>query len=1057
MSDRKRGPIAALIALCARSPFATMAVVALLCAWGLYALRRLPLDAVPDLSDVQVIVFTEWPGQSPDLVEEQVTYPLTASLVSTPHVQAVRGQSMFGMSFVYVIFEEGTDLYWARSRVLESLTTSRAKLPEGAEATLGPDASGVGWVFQYALVDRSGKHDAQELRALQDWTVRYALSSVPGVAEVASIGGFVKQYQVEIEPKRLLRWGITLDEVVRAVRAANQAVGGRVIEIGGTEHFVRGRGYMAGASDLRLATIKRVNDLPVRIQDVAEVTVGADQRRGLSDLDGEGEAAGGIVVMRYDENALRVIDAVKARLQEVARSLPPGVEVVTTYDRSQLILDSISTLRRTLFEEMIIVSLVIFAMLLHVRSALVPVIMLPIGVLLAFIPMYYQGLSANLMSLGGIAVAIGAMVDASIVVVENAHKRLAEWQHAGRPGPRRDVIITAMQEVGPSLFFSLLVISVSFLPVLALTGSEGRLFRPLAFTKTYAIGFAAVLSVTLTPALAVLAIRGEIRPESAQAFHRKSSELYAQVVRWCVDRRWFVIAAAAVIVLGTIPLALGLPREFMPALNEGVLLYMPSAPAGMSEQEAAQVLQRIDRELKSFPEVERVFGKQGRAETATDPAPLGMAEITVVLKPRDQWRAGMDWETLIARLDERLRIPGMPNLWWMPIQTRTEMLATGVRSPLAVQVFGDDQDSIDRAATQVQHVLSQVPGTRSAYAERASGGFYIDVAIKRAEAARLGISAEEINNVVAYAIGGQQVSEALEGRARFPINVRYARDYRSDPERLGQLVVSAEDGVQVPLEQVATIQHTLGPAMLRSEAGKLVGYVFVDTNRPIADYVRDASPLLARAGALPAGTRIAWAGQWTSYERAQARLAAIVPLTLLFVCVLLFLGTRSVVETAIIMLAVPFSLVGAFWLLAALDYNISVAVWVGLLALAGLDAETGMVMLLYLSLSHARAEREGKLGDFAALREVIVEGAAKRLRPKLMTVATLILGLGPVLLSDSVGADVMKPIAAPMVGGLVTSFLLELAVYPALFAVWKARQLPAAAQSTGQLAQLETH
>ncbi|HTU62854.1 MAG TPA: CusA/CzcA family heavy metal efflux RND transporter, partial [Polyangiales bacterium] len=800
--------------------------------------------------------------------------------------------------------------------------------------------------------------------------------------------------------------------------------------------------YVTRPEDLTLSVIKRVNELPVRIQDVAEVTLGVDQRRGLSDLDGQGEAPGGIVIMRYDENALRVIDAVKARLQEISRSLPKGVEIVTTYDRSQLIVDSISTLRRTLLEEMAIVSLVIFAMLLHVRSALVPVLMLPIGVLLAFIPMYYQGLSANLMSLGGIAVAIGAMVDASIVVVENAHKRLAEWQRAGQPGSRRDVIISAMQEVGPSLFFSLLVISVSFLPVLALTGSEGRLFRPLAFTKTYAIGFAAVLSVTLTPALAVLAIRGNVQPEAANAFHRKSSELYAKVVRVCVDRRWLVIAAAAVIVLGTIPLALSLPREFMPALNEGVLLYMPASPAGMSEGEAARALQRVDRELKAFPEVERVFGKQGRAETATDPAPLGMAEITVVLKPRDQWRPGMDWDTLVKRLDERLRVPGMPNLWWMPIQTRTEMLATGVRSPLAVQVFGDDQDSIDRAALQVQHALSQVPGTRSAFAERASGGFYIDVEIKRAEAARLGVSVEEINNVVAYAIGGQQVSEVIDGRARFPISVRYAREYRSDPDRLSQLVVAGEDGLRFPLDQVATIKHTLGPAMVRSEAGKLVGFVFIDTERAIADYVLDASRVLAHAGELPSGVRLAWAGQWTSYERAQARLAAIVPLTLILVIGLLYFGTRSAVETVIIMLAVPFSLVGAFWLLAVLDYHVSVAVWVGVLALAGLDAETGMVMLLYLSLSYGRATREGKLRDFGDLREVIVEGAAKRLRPKLMTVATLILGLGPVLFSDSVGADVMKPIAAPMVGGLVTSFLLELAVYPALFAVWKRRHLP---------------
>ncbi|MEO6598550.1 MAG: CusA/CzcA family heavy metal efflux RND transporter [Polyangiaceae bacterium] len=1039
---QEHGTIARVIAACAHRPYLTILFVAALAAWGWVSLQRAPLDAIPDLSDVQVIVFTEWMGQSPDLVEDQVTYPISAALIAAPKVQAVRGQSMFGMSFVNVIFEDGTDIYWARSRVLEYMSSVRAKLPQGVNPTLGPDATGVGWVFEYALIDKSGKHDLQELRSLQDWTVRYALESVPGVAEVASVGGFVKQYQVNVDPNKLLGHGVTIADVVRAVRAANQEVGGRVIEIAGHEHVIRGRGYAKTPDDIGQSPVKVVNGTPVRVRDVAQVSIGPDIRRGLTELNGEGEAPGGVVIMRYGENALTVIQGVKERMKEVEKGLPEGVKVVTTYDRSGLIEDAVHTLRHTLIEEMIVVSVVIFIFLLHVRSALIPILTLPIGVLLAFIPMAEQHLTANIMSLGGIAVAMGAMVDGSIIIIENIHKRLSDWEAEGRKIPRTEAIILAMQEVGPSIFFSLLVITISFLPVFTLEATEGRLFKPLAFTKTYSIGFAALLAITLTPALAVLLIRGKVNDESRNPLNRLLTAAYAPVVRFVVDQRWKVIALAVAVIVLTIPAVFRLGSEFMPPLNEGVILYMPTAPPGMSENESAVVLQAMDRELKKFPEVVSVFGKEGRAETATDPAPLGMAEVTVVLKPRSEWRKGVSWDGLIKEMDDKLHLPGMPNVWWMPIQTRTEMLATGVRSPLGIEVFGDSLDDIERAAIAVEHSVSKLPGTRSAFAERSTGGFYLDFEVKREEAARHGLTVADVNTVVAQAIGGENVSETVEGRERYPISVRYAREYRDDPEVLGRVLIGTPDGAQVPLSQVVEIKSVLGPPMIRSEGGKLVGFVFVDTDRPIADYVAAAKSAVARDVALPSGTRLSWVGQFKYFERAKERLKWVIPLTLGIVFLLLYLNTKSITETFIVMLAVPFSLVGAIWLLFILHYNISIAVWVGIIALAGLDAETGVVMLLYLSLAHSRRERDGTLRTRSDLRDTIVEGAAKRLRPKLMTVLTMIIGLMPVLWSTGTGADVMKRIAAPMIGGLVTSFLLELTVYPAIFAIWKGRTLP---------------
>jgi Cu(I)/Ag(I) efflux system membrane protein CusA/SilA len=1041
-SAERDGLVASVIAACARRRGLTLLAVAAAFAWGVVSLRQIPLDAIPDLSDVQVIVFSEWPGQSPEQVESQVTYPISTRLLSAPGVRFVRGQSFFGLSFVYAIFEDGTDLYWARSRVLETLAGVGDRLPRGVTPVLGPDASGVGWVFEYALVDRSGRHDLAELRSLQDFQLRYALASLPGVAEVASIGGSVRQLQVQVDPNRLKALGVTLGDVTRAVAESNEDTGGRSLDLAGHEFTVRGRGYVQGLEDLRGAPL-RVDGrgVPVLIGDVAEVSHGPEMQRGLVELDGEGEVVGAVVVMRSGANALAVIEAVKARLAEIQPNLPEGVELVVTYDRSELIRAAIGTLRRTLIEELVIVSGVIFAFLLHARSALIPILTIPVGVVLAFIPMSQLGITANIMSLGGIAVAIGAMVDASIIMIENIHKRLEEWQAHGSPGAREAVVLRAMQEVGPSLFFALLVITVSFLPIFALQSTEGRLFTPLAWTKTGAMGFAALLSVTLTPALAALLVRGRIRGERDHPVERWLAAVYEPTVRFVVRRRGLVIAAAGFALAASAPLAWRLGSEFMPPLDEGTILYMPTAPAGMSITQAADVLQRMDRELMQFPEVARVFGKIGRAETATDPAPLEMVETIVSLRPRSEWRAGMTADRLVAEMDAVLRYPGMPNVFWMPIQTRTEMLATGVRSELGIKVFGDDLAAIEATSVAIEAALANVPGTRSAVAERLTGGFYLDVRIDREAASRYGLRARDINEVVETAIGGRNVSWTVEGRERYPINVRYARDFREDPEALGRALVATPSGAQVPLSQLATIEFAMGPAFVRSEAGRVVGQVAVDVaGRPVVDYVRDAQRAVAEQVVLPRGTRLEWAGHYEAYERAKQRLLLVVPLTLFLVALLLYLNTGSWVETGIVLLALPFSAIGALWLLWALDYNLSVAVAVGLIALAGLDAQTGVVMLLYLTLAHRRRAAEGRLRSEADLEDAIVEGAARRIRPKLMTVLAMTAGLLPLLWSQGVGADTMKRIAAPMVGGLATSFVLELLVYPALFAVWKRRE-----------------
>jgi Cu(I)/Ag(I) efflux system membrane protein CusA/SilA len=1041
-----------LIEWCARNRVLTVALVLVAAIAGLRAIRQTPLDAIPDLSDTQVIVSTEWMGRSPDLVEDQITYPIVTALRSAPGVRYVRGLSMIGDSFVYIIFKDGVDLYWARSRVLEYLASIQGRLPEGVVPKLGPDATAVGWVFEYALVDTTGQNDLSQLRSFQDWYLRYWLQSVDGVAEVASVGGFVKQYQVDLDPRRLESYGVSIREVADAIRASNKDVGGSVLEVGEHEHFVRGRGYIHSLDDLRGIVVKTgEGGVPVTVAQLGEVYLGPEQRRGIAELNGQGEVAGGIVIMRQKENALHVIDGVKKRLAEVQGSFPPGVRLVPTYDRSTLIHRAVSTLQRSLIEEMVIVSLVILFFLFHFRSALVPILTLPIAVVLSFIPMSAQGLTANIMSLGGIAVAIGAMVDASIIMVENVHKKLEAWEAGGRAGSREDAIVAGLREVGRPIFFALMVITISFLPIFTLEGTEGRLFKPLAYTKTYSMFFAALLAVTLTPALAAWFIRGRIRHEHDHPISRRMMDAYVPVVRFAVRRRGWVIGIAALLVLTTIPVFLRLGSEFMPPLNEGTVLYMPTAPPGISSTEAATVLQLMDQRLREVPEVETVFGKIGRARTATDPAPLSMVETVITLKPESEWRKGMTWEKLNAEMDAKVRFPGMPNIWWMPIQTRNEMLSTGVRSAVGVNVFGPDLATIERIGIDVERTLRGVKGTRTAFAERITDGFFLDFDIDRAEAGRYGLTVGDIQDVIEAAIGGMTVSQTVEGRERYPISVRYAREFRDDPEALGRVLIPTPGGAQVPLAQVAHLQFRTGPPMILEEDGQLFGLVSVDVaGRPLASYVEHAREVVKREVKMPPGYRLEWSGQFQYYERARARLSLVVPVTLLLVFGLLFFNLRSVTESMIVMLAVPFSLVGAVWILWFLGYNMSVAVWVGMIALAGLDAETGVVMLLYLNLAHRDRAARGALRDRQDLTEAIVEGAAHRIRPKMMTVCAILFGLLPILWQHGAGADIMRRIAAPMIGGVLTSFVLELVVYPAVYAWWKGRHLPARAEAPGR-------
>ncbi len=1057
-----------LIDFSARQRFLVIVVVAFGLAWGLWALVNVPLDAVPDLSDTQVIVFTEWAGQSPDLVEDQITYPIVSSMVAAPNVKLVRGLSDFGFSYVYIIFEDGTDIYWGRSRVIEYLSKIRGQLPAGVNPTLGPDATAVGWVFQYALVDETGQMDLQQLRSFQDWTLRYALESVEGVAEVASVGGFVKQYQVNVDPNKLLGYNIPLARVIEAIQRSNNDVGGRSLEIATTEYMVRGRGYVNSREDLEQVPVAvSAGGTPILVRDLGTVQLGPAMRRGVAELDGRGETVGGIVVMRYGEDVLSVIERVKARLAEIESTLPEGVRIVTTYDRSDLILKAVETLQSTLTEEMIVVSLVIFLFLLHIRTALVPIVVLPIAVVLSFIPMYYMGLTASIMSLGGIAVAIGAMVDASIVLVENAHKRLDTWEREGRPGERIEVLIGSFKEVGRTIFFALLVITVSFLPVFTLQAQEGRLFKPLAYTKTFSMGFAAVLAVTLVPALAVILIRGRIRSEDRHPISRVLFWLYSPVLNAVVRYPKTVIIAALLLGLSTIPVYRRLGSEFMPPLNEGSILFMPTALPGMSITEAARILQVQDRILAEVPEVERVFGKIGRATTSTDSAPLNMAETTILLKDQDEWRRvredrwhsgrapawlqpalnrlwpedrPMSWDELIADIDPQVKLPGMANIWWMPVQTRTEMLNTGIRSNLGIKVFGSDLETIERVALDIERTLSTVEGTRSAFADRITGGYFLDFTVRREEAARYGLTVGDVEDIIESAVGGKDVSYTIEGRERYPINVRYLRELRDDPDQLGQVFVPTPSGAQVPIALLADITYTTGPPMIRDENAQLVGYVFVDVSDPDYEgYVERAQKIIDNQVALPQGYRLEWAGQYQYLQRMQERLQSVIPLTLFLVAFLMYLNFKDWRKTAILLLAIPFAMVGGFWLLYLLEYNLSIAVWVGMIALAGLAAETGAMMLLYLDLSYEKAKADGRMRNFADLKEAIHEGAVQRVRPKVMAVGTTMIGLMPILWAGTteVGADVMKRIAAPMVGGMVTSFVLTLTIYPAIFTLWK--------------------
>ena len=1078
--------IKAIIRFSANNRFLVLLATAVAVAYGIYTLQHIPVDAIPDLSDTQVIIYSRW-DRSPDIIEDQVTYPIVSAMLGTPNVKTIRGFSDFGFSYVYVIFQDGTDIYWARSRVLEYLSKIQPVLPEGVKTELGPDATGVGWVFQYALVDDSGTQSLADLRAIQDWNLRYRLQAVAGVAEVASIGGYVKQYQVTVDPLRLKAYDLAIMDVAAAVRQSNSEVGGRLLELAGKEFMVRGRGYVKSTADLEQVVLKTDNrGTPVLLRDVGTVALGPEIRRGIADLDGKGDVVGGIVVMRHAENAQAVIARVKARLKELEPSLPKGVRVVTTYDRSELISASINNLRHELLLEVFIVSLVILVFLWHIPSAIVPIVTIPVSVLLAFIPMRLMGISSNIMSLAGIAISIGVLVDGAIVEVENAYKKLELWQENGRQGDYHAVRLEALLEVGPSVFFSLLVIAVAFLPIFTLVDQEGRLFTPLAWTKNLAMFIAAMLALTLDPALRMLFTRmdfptwrpralswlvgqvtvGRYYPEERHPVSRILFALYEPACRLVLRFPKATIALALAIVVSTVPIYQKLGHEFMPALNEGTILYMPTTLPGISVTEAGRLLQTQDRILKSFPEVVSVFGKAGRAESSTDPAPFSMMETTVMLKPPSEWRNKprwyssrapewlqalvlrriwpdrLSWEELTAEMDAALKIPGTSNAWTMPIKARIDMLTTGVRTPVGIKIFGADLKQIEAIGSQLEEILRAVPGTRSVFAERAAGGYFVDLDLDRPALARFGLSVGAVQDVIMSAVGGENVTTTVEGRARYPVNVRYPRGLRDDVTRLGQVLVMTPSGAQVPLAQLARVRTVAGPAMIRNENGMMAGYVFVDmTDSDVGGYVERAREAVASRLSLPSGYSIEWSGQYENMLRVRERLKIVVPITLFLIFFLLYMNTKSAFKASVVMLAVPFSVVGAVWLMYILGYNVSIAAWVGMIALMGLDAETGVFMLLFLDLSYDEAKRQNRLRTLVELKDAIIHGAVKRVRPKMMTVTAAMVGLMPIMWSLGSGADVMKRVAGPMVGGLATSFIMELLVYPAIYLLWKKREL----------------
>ena len=1036
-----------VIAWCARNRFLVFTGTVMLIVWGAWTMRSIPVDAVPDISDVQVIVSTEWAGRSPDLIEDQVTYPIVSALISTPRVGSVRAFTDFGISYVYVIFDDTADIYWARSRVVEYLQGIRGQLPEGVNPVIGPDATGVGWVFEYALVDESGRHNLADLRSFQDWYLRYWLASVPGVAEIATIGGFVRQYQVNLDPIRLAAYNLGVRDIVDAIRASNNDVEGRLLEFSGREYMVRGRGYLTSVADIEEISLGAdPQGTPIRVADVARVTLGPDIRRGVAELDGRGEVVGGIVVMRFGENALNVIDGVKAKLREVQGAMPEGIQIVPTYDRSGLINDSLATLRRTLIEEAVVVSLVIIIFLFHLRSALVPILALPIAVAAAFIPMYYLGVSANIMSLGGIALAIGVLVDASIVMVENAYRHLSEPQEDGTMVPYDEqprVAVAAATQVGRAIFFSLAIIIVSFAPVFLLEAQEGRMFRPLAFTKTFAMIAAAVLAVTLVPILMAIFIRGRrLRPEAENPISRLFTFLYAPVLRLALRWRWAALLVNFAVVPLTIPLLLAIGSEFMPPLYEGSLLYMPTSPPGVSITEATRLLQQQDKLLRQFPEVERVFGTVGRGTSPTDNSPMGMVNTTVMLKPRDQWRSGLTLEQLRGEMDAALQFPGLPNVWTQPIRNRLDMLLTGIKTPVGIKVFGPELAVIERIGQDIERALQRLDGTRSVYAERVTQGYFTDIVIDRAAIARYGLGIADVQDVIQSALGGANVTRTIEGRERYPVNVRYAREFRESIPDLERVFIKAPSGAQIPLGQLADISLTTGPAMIRDENAQLAGYVYVDTaTRDIGGYVERARAAIAQNVQLPPGYTLQWTGQYEFQVRARERLRILIPIVLVIIFLLLYMTFHSVAEASIVMLSVVFAMTGGVILQWLLGYNFSVAVWVGYIALYGVAVQTGVVMVVYLHEALDTRLRRG--GEITAqdIWDATVDGSILRLRPKLMTVTVVMASLIPIMWSTGVGSDVMKPIAAPIIGGMFTSTIHVLIITPVIFYIMKLRAL----------------
>ena len=1029
-----------IIEYSARNKFVVLLIVAFLVAWGVWVMRVMPLDAIPDLSDVQVIIFTEWPGRAPQLVEDQVTYPIVTTMLGAPKVKTVRGYSFFGLSFIYVIFEDGTDMYWARSRILEYMNEAMKALPDGITPTLGPDATGVGWGFEYAVIDTLGQLDLAELRTLQDWYIRYWLKAVPGVSDVASIGGYVQQYQVNVEPNAIQAYNLSLDKVMHAIRMSNNDVGGRVVEFTGREYMVWGRGYIESVTDLeQVAVGTDAKGTPILLKDIARVELGPDLRRGLTELNGTGEVVGGIVVVRFGESTLDVIERVKAKITEITPALPEGVEIIPTYDRSDLILRSVSTLREKLIEESVIVSLITILFLFHVRSALVVILTLPLAILMAITAMYYLGVSSNIMSLGGIAIAIGVMVDGAIVMVENAHKKL---ERGGKDADRVSLIIEAAKEVGKPLFFSLLIITVSFLPVFTLEAQEGRLFRPLAYTKTFSMGFAALLSITVVPLLMVLLVRGNIASEARNPLSRLLIAGYGPIARLAFRFRKTVVLLAVAGLVATLPTFMQLGSEFMPPLYEGTLMYMPVTVPGASITEMQRALQVTNRIIRQFPEVESVFGKAGRARTATDPAPLTMIETIINLKPEEQWRPGMTVEKLENELDQALQIPGLANAWTMPIKGRLDMLTTGIRTPLGIKIYGSDLDEIQRIGGELENALRDVPGTRNIFAERTGDGYYVYFKIKREEIARYGLLISDVERVIESAIGGTNITTTIEGRERFPVNLRYSRAFRNTLEDLKRVLVSTSTGQQIPITQLADVSLMKGPTVVKSEGSLLVGYVYVDVaGRDLGSYVQEAQQIVAQQVQLPKGYHLNWSGQYEYMQRAKARLMYVVPLTLLIVFLLLYLNFQSIARSLIVLLSVPFAAIGAIWSLYLLDYNLSVAVWVGIIALIGVSAEIGIIMIAYLDQTYANWTAEGRLTDMKDLIDAVIEGSVKRVRPITMTVGSTIAGLLPIMWTHGSGADVTKRIAAPMIGGMVTTLILTLLVIPAIYILWRGWEL----------------